>query len=57
MSERLLDRHVFITGFGFPVVPRGEARLRCQISAAHTRADLDEAIASLTAVGRELKVI
>src|SRR3984885_11702745 len=55
MSERLLDRHVFITGFGFPVVPRGEARLRCQISAAHTRADLDEAIASLTAVGRELK--
>jgi glycine C-acetyltransferase len=57
MSERLLERHVFITGFGFPVVPHGQARLRCQISAAHTIADLDEAIASLTAVGRELKVI
>jgi glycine C-acetyltransferase len=57
MSERLLERHVFVTGFGFPVVPHGQARLRCQISAAHTKADLDEAIASLTAVGRELKVI
>jgi glycine C-acetyltransferase len=57
MSERLLDRGVFVTGFGFPVVPQGQARLRCQISAAHTRSDLDEAIASLTAVGRELKVI
>ena len=57
MSERLLDRGVFITGFGFPVVPHGQARLRCQISAGHTKADLDEALASLTAVGRELKVI
>jgi glycine C-acetyltransferase len=57
MSERLLERGLFVTGFGFPVVPHGQARLRCQISAAHTRADLDEAIASLTTVGRELKVI
>jgi glycine C-acetyltransferase len=57
MSERLLERQLFVTGFGFPVVPHGQARLRCQISAAHTRADLDEAIATLTAVGRELKVI
>jgi len=57
MSERLLERGVFITGFGFPVVPHGEARLRCQLSAAHTRADLDEALAALTAVGRELKVV
>jgi glycine C-acetyltransferase len=57
MSEGLLERGVFVTGFGFPVVPHGQARLRCQISAGHTKADLDEAIASLTAVGRELKVI
>jgi glycine C-acetyltransferase len=57
MSERLLERGVFVTGFGFPVVPHGQARLRCQISTGHTKADLDEAIASLTAVGRELKVI
>ncbi|HET9796343.1 MAG TPA: glycine C-acetyltransferase, partial [Gemmatimonadaceae bacterium] len=41
MSEMLLDEGVFVTGFGFPVVPQGEARIRCQISAAHTRDDLD----------------
>ena len=44
MSEMLLDRGVFVTGFGFPVVPRGQARLRCQISAAHTRDDLDAVV-------------
>ena len=37
MSELLLDEGVFVTGFGFPVVPQGQARVRCQISAAHTR--------------------
>ena len=42
MSELLLDEGVFVTGFGFPVVPQGQARVRCQISAAHTKADLDE---------------
>ena len=46
MSEMLLDRGVFVTGFGFPVVPRGQARLRCQISAAHTRDDLDAVVAA-----------
>src|SRR5690349_24406658 len=57
MSELLLDEGVFVTGFGFPVVPQGEARVRCQISAAHTRADLDEAIAAFVRVGRRLKLI
>jgi len=57
MSEMLLDEGVFVTGFGFPVVPQGEARVRCQISAAHTRADLDEAIAAFNRVGRRLKLI
>ena len=57
MSELLLDEGVFVTGFGFPVVPQGEARVRCQISAAHTRADLDEAIAAFVRVGRKLKLI
>jgi len=57
MSELLLDEGVFVTGFGFPVVPQGEARVRCQISAAHTRDDLDEAIAALVRVGRRLKLI
>ena len=53
----LLDEGVFVTGFGFPVVPQGEARVRCQISAAHTRDDLDEAIAAFVRVGRKLKLI
>jgi glycine C-acetyltransferase len=57
MSEMLLDEGVFVTGFGFPVVPQGEARVRCQISAAHTRADLDEAVAAFVRVGRKLKLV
>ncbi len=44
MSEMLLDDGIFVTGFGFPVVPRGTARLRCQVSAAHTRGDLEHAV-------------
>ncbi len=51
MSEMLLDRGVFVTGFGFPVVPQGQARLRCQISAAHTKDDLDAVIAAFREVG------
>jgi glycine C-acetyltransferase len=57
MSEMLLDEGVFVTGFGYPVVPQGEARVRCQISAAHTRADLDEAVAAFVKVGRRLKLV
>jgi glycine C-acetyltransferase len=48
---------VFVTGFGFPVVPQGEARVRCQISAAHTKADLDEAVAAFVRVGKKLRLI
>ena len=57
MSEMLLDEGVFVTGFGFPVVPQGEARVRCQISAAHTRADLDAAIDAFKRVGKKLKLV
>jgi glycine C-acetyltransferase len=57
MSDMLLDEGVFVTGFGFPVVPQGEARVRCQISAAHTRNDLDTAIQAFKKVGRKLKLI
>ena len=57
MSDMLLDEGVFVTGFGFPVVPQGQARIRCQISAAHTREDLDEAIAAFVKVGRKLELI
>ncbi len=57
MSELLLDEGVFVTGFGFPVVPQGEARVRCQISSAHTRQDLDEALEAFARVGRGLGLI
>jgi len=57
MSALLLDEGVFVTGFGYPVVPQGQARVRCQISAAHTRADLDEALAAFSKVGRRLGLI
>ncbi len=57
MSDMLLTEGVFVTGFGFPVVPQGQARVRCQISAGHTREDLDEALAAFQKVGRALKLI
>jgi glycine C-acetyltransferase len=57
MSDMLLEQGVFVTGFGFPVVPQGQARVRCQISAAHTRDDLDRAVAAFTSVGKKLGII
>jgi glycine C-acetyltransferase len=50
MSQELLKRGVYVSGFGFPVVPQGQARLRCQISAAHTREHLDRAIAAISEI-------
>ncbi len=57
MSDLLLAEGVFVTGFGYPVVPQGQARVRCQISAAHTREDLDEALAAFKRVGDKLELI
>ena len=57
MSDMLLDEGVFVTGFGYPVVPQGQARVRCQVSAAHTRRDLDEAVSAFKKVGRKLGLI
>jgi glycine C-acetyltransferase len=57
MSDLLLQEGVFVTGFGYPVVPQGQARVRCQISAAHTREDLDQALAAFRKVGKQLKLI
>jgi glycine C-acetyltransferase len=57
MSEQLLDEGVFVTGFGYPVVPQGQARIRCQLSAAHTRDDLDFALAAFRRVGTKLGLI
>jgi glycine C-acetyltransferase len=57
MSDLLLKEGVFVTGFGYPVVPQGQARVRCQISAVHTRDDLDQALAAFRKVGRQLNLI
>jgi glycine C-acetyltransferase len=57
MSDMLLDEHVFATGFGYPVVPQGQARVRCQISAGHSRDDLDTAVRAFKKVGRKLGLI
>jgi glycine C-acetyltransferase len=57
MSDLLLAEGVFVTGFGYPVVPQGQARVRCQISAAHTKDDLDQALAAFAKVGRQLGLI
>ena len=57
MSERLLEEGIYVIGFFYPVVPKGQARIRTQISAAHTQAQIDKAIAAFTKVGQELGVI
>ena len=56
MAEKMLAHGVYVIGFSYPVVPHGKARIRTQISAAHTREDLDTAIAAFVAVKRELGV-
>lgn len=56
MSKELLDRGIYVSGFGFPVVPQGQARLRCQISAAHTREHLDRAIKAIVEVAEKFGV-
>jgi len=57
MSELLLEEGIFVTGFGFPVVPKGTARLRCQVSAAHSRADLDLAVAAIRKVALRVGIL
>jgi glycine C-acetyltransferase len=57
MAEKLLEKGIYVIGFYYPVVPKGQARIRVQISAAHTRAHLDHAIEAFIQVGKELGVI
>lgn len=57
MAIRLLDEGIYVTGFFFPVVPKGKARIRTQMSAAHTPAHIDRAIAAFTKIGKEMGVI
>ncbi|NII11721.1 glycine C-acetyltransferase [Oleiagrimonas sp. C23AA] len=54
MAEKLLDEGIYVTGFFYPVVPKGQARIRTQMSAAHTREQLDRAIAAFVKAGREV---
>ncbi|MCI4650339.1 glycine C-acetyltransferase [Phaeodactylibacter sp.] len=56
-ANRLLDEGIYVIGFFYPVVPKGKARIRTQLSAAHDRVHLDKAIAAFTKVGKELGVI
>lgn len=57
MADKLLAEGIYVIGFSFPVVPKNQARIRTQISAAHTKAQLDKAIEAFTRIGKELGVI
>ena len=56
-AAELLDEGIYVTGFYYPVVPKGEARIRVQLSAGHERAHLDKAIEAFVKVGKKLEVI
>ena len=56
-AAKMLDEGIYVTGFYYPVVPQGQARIRVQVSAAHETEHLDKAIAAFVKIGKELKVI
>ena len=57
LAARLFEEGVYVTGFFYPVVPQGAARIRTQMSAGHTAKDIERAVSAFTRAGRELKVI
>jgi glycine C-acetyltransferase len=57
MANKLLEEGIYVIGFFFPVVPKEKARIRVQLSAAHSKEHLDKAIASFIKIGKELGVI
>ncbi len=57
MARLLLDEGIYVIGFSYPVVPKGQARIRVQISAVHTREDLEKAVAAFARVGRTLGLL
>ena len=57
LAARLLELGVYVVGFFFPVVPKGQARIRVQVSAVHEHADLEQAVAAFTQAGRELGLL
>ena len=57
MADKLLERGIYVIGFSYPVVPQGQARIRLQMSAAHTPEQIDRAVTAFAAVGKELGVL
>ena len=57
LAARLLELGVYVVGFFFPVVPKGQARIRVQVSAVHQRSDLERAVAAFAQAGRELGLV
>ena len=57
MADKLLDEGIYVIGFSFPVVPKDQARIRVQISAAHSKQDLDKAIHAFIKVAKKLNVL
>ncbi|MFW5816076.1 MAG: aminotransferase class I/II-fold pyridoxal phosphate-dependent enzyme, partial [Wenzhouxiangella sp.] len=57
MADALLKEGIYVIGFFYPVVPKGEARIRTQISAAHSREQLEQAVDAFTRVGRRLGIV
>ena len=57
MADALLEHGIYVIGFSYPVVPQGQARIRLQVSAAHTDEQIDRAIAAFAEVGKELGVV
>ena len=57
MGKALFEDGIYVSGFGYPVVPHGQARLRCQVSAAHERRDLDQAVEAFRKVGKKFEVV
>ena len=56
-ANKLLEEGIYVIGFFYPVVPKGQARIRVQLSAAHTQEHLEKAVAAFTKVGKELNII
>jgi len=56
-SDRLLEQNIYVIGFSFPVVPKGQARIRTQMSASHTKAQLDKAIELFTTIAKDMQII
>ena len=57
MSNELLNEGIYVVGFYFPVVPKGKARIRVQLSASHSKEELDTAISAFSKVGKKLNII